>query len=76
MMPMYEFRLFDGGILLAVHIAECGDDSAACQRARAYLRASNEFDAVVIRGGSRFMRQVGVEYAKSRAIAVSIRPFA
>lgn len=54
-MPDYEFRFFRQSALCALHVTAVSDDTLACERARAYLRQTPEYDRVEIRSGIRFM---------------------
>ena len=58
----YEFRFFRSGRFEALHMTAVDDDTAALERARAYLRASPHFEYVEVRRGFRFMQRVESDY--------------
>ena len=54
----YEFRFFRGPEFEVLHMTAVESDTAALERARAYLRYSPYFSHVEVRRGNQFMRRV------------------
>jgi len=54
----FEFHFLTEGLLRLIHIVQLPSEGEACKRAVLYLDASDQFDAIIVRRGGRFMRMI------------------
>jgi hypothetical protein len=63
----YEFRFFRDKMFEALHLTAVETDTAALERARAYLRASPCFSHVEVRRGFGFMLRIENDFLPGKS---------